>query len=408
MARPSADEFGDSLAQTVAPAASPAPAAPVQTNLQRVLQEQADRDTALKAAAAADPLLNKAAKPTAPAGYEYQWIGATLGGSWQLYKLPVNASTGGGAPAGPSGTTTTTGSTGPTGPTAAEVAQRQNIFDQVSALFKSYGVIKDNDPASDALLKTIKDLATSGAGSDTISLALQQSDAYKARFAGNTTRLAAGLNVLSPAEYIATENAYDQILRAAGVPAQFYQGTDEKAKLIGADVSATELSKRVDLAQKAIANADPFYAEQLKNYYGLSTGDMVAHVLDPKAAMPLLEKQTSAAEIGAAAARQGLGISARTAENLFGSNISTAQAEQGFRAVAQNLTPMQNLAQIYGGDAGAQGQNLVASTFGTAGAAYAEQQIKALTQKEIGSFSGSAGVDKNSLGANAAGAGGAL
>jgi hypothetical protein len=59
---------------------------------------------------------------------------------------------------------------------------------------------------------------------------------------------------------------------------------------------------------------------------------------------------------------------------------------------------MQKLAAMYGGDAAVQGQNLVASTFGTAGSAYAEQQIKALTTRETSAFGGSAGAGKGSLG----------
>jgi hypothetical protein len=292
---------------------------------------------------------------------------------------------------------------------ADTLSARQNVFDQVSSLFESYGVLK-KDPitgkynaTSQALYNTIKSLAMSGAGADTVSLGLQQSQAYKDRFAGNEARKAAGLNVLSPAEYIATENAYDQVLRAAGVPAQFYNDPSEKATLIGADVSPSELSTRVDLAKKSIQNADPFYTQQLQNYYGLSQGDMIAHVLDPKAAVPLIEKQVSSATVGAEAARQGLAIAGTTAEQLAAIGVTQAQAQQGFTNIAMTQPEEQRLASIYNQDAGAQGAKLTAATFGTAGGAQAQLDINRLKQQEVSTFSGSAGAAKGSLGTDQSG-----
>ena len=301
------------------------------------------------------------------------------------------------------GTTATIGTATANTQTAAQTADRQNIFDQVTGLFTTYGILKAGDPASDALMKTIKDLAMSGAGSDTISLQLQQSDAYKARFAGNETRKAAGLNVLSPAEYIATENAYDQVLHAAGVPTGFYTSSEEKAKLIGADVSAAELQTRVDLASKSIQNADPYYTEQLKGYYGLSQGDMIAHVLDPSIAAPLIQQQVNTATIGAAAARNATNINLTTAQQLAGMGITQAQAEQGFGSIANQLPAMQEIASRYQGygEAGNAGQQLQAATFnapiGGETPAQAEARLKRLQAQEVSTFSGSSGAGKGTL-----------
>ena len=344
---------------------------------------------------AAEPLTNKSVTPQAPAGTTAVWIGGTTTGSWKFQtntpQGPVGGGGGGGQPTGPT-------LSAPTGPSATDMASRQNVFDQVQALFTTYGIIKAGDPASDALLATIKNLAMSGAGADTISLQLQQSDAYKARFAGNETRRAAGLNVLSPAEYIATENAYDQILRASGVPTGFYNSSAEKAKLIGADVSASELQSRVDLAAKSISGADPFYTQQLKNLYGLSQGDMIAHVLDPAAAMPLLQQQTQSTTIAAAAARNATNVNLSTAEQLAGMGVTQAQAEQGFGNIASQLPGMQAIASRYQGygDAGTVGTGLQAATFGApiAGetAAQAETRLKRLQTQETSIFGGSAGA----------------
>ena len=379
---------------TPAPApVTPASIAAAQAAVAATEKIAAKTETA--AVRAAEPLTNKSVTPQAPAGTTAVWIGGTTTGSWKFQtntpQGPVGGGGGGGQPTGPT-------LSAPTGPSATDMASRQNVFDQVQALFTTYGIIKAGDPASDALLATIKNLAMSGAGADTISLQLQQSDAYKARFAGNETRRAAGLNVLSPAEYIATENAYDQILRASGVPTGFYNSSAEKAKLIGADVSASELQSRVDLAAKSISGADPFYTQQLKNLYGLSQGDMIAHVLDPAAAMPLLQQQTQSTTIAAAAARNATNVNLSTAQQLAGMGVTQAQAEQGFGNIASQLPGMQAIASRYQGygDAGTVGTGLQAATFGApiAGetAAQAETRLKRLQTQETSTFGGSAGA----------------
>jgi len=227
--------------------------------------------------------------------------------------------------------------------------------------------------------------------------------AWNTRFAGNVGRLAAGLNPLSPAEYIATENGYAQVLNAAGVPAGFYDTADAKAKLISGDISVTELQSRVDTAAKSISNQDPFYSNTLQSYYGLTPGQMIAHALDPATALPLLQRQQSASTFGAAASRQDLGVDVNTAQQYAALGITQGQAEQGFQNISQNLPAEQQIASIYGGantqfgSANQQLGNLTSATFGGPDSGEAAAELKKLNQQEINAFSGSAGVDKNSL-----------
>jgi hypothetical protein len=289
------------------------------------------------------------------------------------------------------------------GTDTANQAARTNIFDAAKTQMKTWGLYKEGDKASDALLKQLQDLATSGAGADTISLALQQSDAYKARFIGNATRQANGMSVLSPAQYIQWENDLQSVLQAAGVPKGFYAGTDEMAKLIGANVNYQVLQNRVDLAAKSIADTDPFYTQQLQNLYGVSQGDMIAHVLDPSVAMPLLQKQVAATTVAAEAARQGTNINLSTAEQLAGQGVTQAQAQQGFQAIAAQEPAIQALASRYAGygAAGDQGAALQTAIFGAPGTqtqAQAEAQLKRLQTQEASTFGGSAGAGKGSLG----------
>jgi hypothetical protein len=287
---------------------------------------------------------------------------------------------------------------------AATTTTRQNAFDLLTQQFTTYGVLKKDssgnyDTASQGLLNTVKSLIMGGAGSDTASLALQASDAYKARFSGNTARAAAGLSVLSPADYIATENSYDAVLKQAGFPAG-YANQAKFAQFIGNDMSATELTDRVNVAAKSIANTDPFYAQTLQNYYGLSAGDMIAHTLDPQATLPLLQRQQGSADFGAAAAREGINVNAQDAQNYQALGVTQAQAEQGFQNIGTQMPVDQKLAQIYGGQFGtpANQQGLLESaTFGGTNAAQAQIQLQKLQKQEENAFSGSAGVAKGSL-----------
>lgn len=233
--------------------------------------------------------------------------------------------------------------------------------------------------------------------------------AWNARFPGNAQRIANKQNPLSPAEYIATENSYRNILNAAGLPKGFYDSREQMGNLIANQIAPTELQDRITTAAKSIANQDPFYTNTLQQYYGLSPSDMIAHALDPNTALPLLQRQAAAATFGAAGARQGISVDQATANQYAALGVTQQQAEQGFTSIGTALPTEQKLASIYGGagtqfgTAGEQQANLTAATFGGAGAAQAELQLKKLQQQEVSAFSGSSGVDKNSLGVTTTG-----
>jgi hypothetical protein len=301
----------------------------------------------------------------------------------------------------------TTGAVTPT-LTAAQQAGQVNAITALTATFNAMGLGGD-------IANAITDMVQKGYTTDTIMMIAQDPTskdpvalAFQKRFPANADRIKAGLAPLSPADYMLNEKAYRAAMQQAGLPKGFYDSQQDFTKFIANDVSPSELQSRINTAADAIANADPFYTSSLKAMYGLTTGDMIAHALDPQAALPLLQKQAEALKIGTAAARQGWGISATGAENLYTQGVTAAQAAQGFKTVAGMQTDQQRLAEIWGGDAAAQGQNLVAATFGTAGAAYADQQIKALQQKEINAFTGGSGVAKGSLGVSTEQTGGNL
>lgn len=200
----------------------------------------------------------------------------------------------------------------------------------------------------DTLAPKIFDYVQQGYGADTISLLLQDTKEYQQRFAGNAQRLKAGLSVLTPAEYLATENAYRQLLESNGMPKGFYDSHDDFVNWIGADVSPTEIKDRVDLAVQATTQANPAYKQALNQMYGINDQDLAAYFLDRTRAEPILKKQAAAAAIGAAALRRGFSADRTSDENLATYGITGTQAEQGYASIADSFSAMLGLAGRYG------------------------------------------------------------
>jgi len=197
-----------------------------------------------------------------------------------------------------------------------------------------------------SLAGTIMQYLRKGYSTDRVALELQDTPAYKQRFAGNEARLKAGLPVLSPAEYLSTEDSYRQIMANAGVPKGFYDSPSDFAGFIGQGVSPTEVQSRVTAATDLINKNRPEDLAYFKKFY--TTGDMIAYALDPNKAAPLVGKAFQAASIGGSAAAQGIGIDRNTAETLAGAGIDANTASQGFSQIKSDAPTASVLSSIYG------------------------------------------------------------
>ena len=199
------------------------------------------------------------------------------------------------------------------------LAERQSITEIMTARFKSYGL--------ESLATTIRDLAINDANEDTITLALQETEAYKTRFSANETRKKNGLTALTPGAYLSAEDSYRQTLRAYGLT-QF--DNDQSVKqFIENDTSPAELSARVQTAVDRLKNADPTIMKTLKDYYKLGDTDILGYVLDTKNQLPDILRKVSTAEIGTAATHQGLKSSLESANALAQQGITQEQAQAG-------------------------------------------------------------------------------
>lgn len=264
---------------------------------------------------------------------------------------------------------------------------QQSIYDVINNQLETWGI---GDLGS-----TVYSLLTQGLSQDAILVQLENSDAFKKRFAGNQARIKNGFAVLSPADYIATEQAYDQVLQQYGINGTF-STRDNFAKWIGNNVSATELQTRAQEGSNLVQSSDPTARNLLSQWYGIGHSDILATFLDPTQAQSALDKKIFSANVGAAMQRYGLGANQSSAEGLFGT-VTQDQALSGLQQAGSTFQRTQALAQRYGANYSAQ-DAINQYVLGQNNPAVLQQQ---LAQKEEAQFSrgsgfGSAGAGVSS------------
>jgi hypothetical protein len=270
--------------------------------------------------------------------------------------------------------------------TTADRDKKANALASLTSRFSQYGL--------ESLIPKIRELVISGATEATISLELAETEEYKKRFKANADRLKKGLSVLDPGTYIGMEDSYRQALRAYGL--KQFDTDDYVSQFISNDISANELSNRIVTAVQRVQNADPAITKQLKDFYNIGQNDLVAYVLDPNQQFQRIERQVQAAEIGVAAARQGINTGVQVAEQLAAQGVTQAEAQKGYATIADILPDAKKLSDIYGttlegydlGQAEQEVFNQLAS---------AQRRRQKLSAREIAQFSGQSGLSTKAL-----------
>lgn len=267
-----------------------------------------------------------------------------------------------------------------------EKIRKENALASLTSTFTKYNL--------QSLIPKIKELVINGATESTITLELAETPEYKQRFKANQERLKKNLAVLDPGTYIGMEDSYRQALRAYGL--KQFDTDDYVSQFIANDISANELSNRIVTAVQRVQNADPAITKQLRDFYNIGQNDLVAYVLDPNQQFQKIERQVQAAEIGVAAARQGITAGVQVAEQLAAQGVSQAEAQKGYATIADILPDATRLSDIYGttlegydlGQAEQEVFNQLAS---------AQRRRQKLTQREVAAFGGSSGTNRTSL-----------
>lgn len=199
---------------------------------------------------------------------------------------------------------------------------------------------------------------------------LWEQPAFKRRFKVIFDRRAKGLPAISPAEVLDYEARARQLFQSAGLPPGFYDSPDDFYNFMVNDVSLTELNARVELARTSLYSVDTTTRAEMKRLYGLSDGQEVAYILDPKSALPLLQNQFISAQTAGASVRSGYGqLTLTEAESLTSLGVDPSKAASGFGALVQSkqlfgalpgfesaesdITRSEQLSAAFGGDAAA-------------------------------------------------------
>ena len=264
----------------------------------------------------------------------------------------------------------------------------RDAYAALKSLFNGYGL--------GSLAPKIYEYAKQGYGADTISLLLQDTPEYKERFAANQDRIKKGLPVLSPAEYLATEQSYRQIMQDAGLPKGFYDNVADFRQFISNDTSPTEIKGRVDLAVGNTTQAPAWVTNALQQMYGVDKSYITAYFLDQSKALPLLQKQAQAAQFGAEALKRGLTLDKGDLEDFVTAGLNLGAVSSGFQAVAEALPNIQAIAARYGEtiDQHELEQDLVGGFTSSTG----DTKRKRLASQERALFSGTGGASSQGLG----------
>jgi hypothetical protein len=305
--------------------------------------------------------------------------------------------------------TTGGGATTVEDPAAAELrrqaeADRKSAYAILDDAFKGYGL--------ETLSPVIRSLMEQGVSTDEAALELRKTQAYKTRFIGNEGRIAKGLAVYSPAEYLQAEQTYRDVLAQNGLEA--LAGTETYSKLISGAVSPVEMQDRIVNVFNKIDNADSALKEQLGNYFStygvgdpaLQRTQIASALLVGATSAQELERSLQKSQLRAAATTAGLGVlgepevtdlqkqlEAAKTYDVYG----TAKKAFGELATVQPLTT--KLSQIYNEDTAGLQQELQQEAF----FGLASQRRKNLQQKEQAAFSGQSGISTVSLAQQASG-----
>lgn len=270
-----------------------------------------------------------------------------------------------------------------------------DAYSLLESTFKEYGL--------EELVPEIKRFMEEGLGSNQAAVELRKTTAYINRFRGNETRRAAGLNVMSEAAYLQLEDAYNETLRAYGL--QGYFGVDRKvsqakmAELIGNDINAPEFKERIDTVVTRVNNSDPNIKATLKTFYNIQDDDLIKYFLNPKENLPKLQEKVLSAEIGSEAIKQNLLTDVGSATALAQLGITKAQAREGYQGISEVLPTTTKLGQIYNEEGISYTQATAEQeVFGQLESAK-RKRLK-LAEKEVGTFSGAAGLARGALSSN--------
>lgn len=223
----------------------------------------------------------------------------------------------------------------------------QGAFQMFAGILASWGI-----PMGADIESLIRAAMTDGYTPDDMELLIpdiQSTKTWQARFPGWSSRVSNGYNQISVGEYLALESSYHRILQSAGLPSGFYDDPADFGNWIANNVSPDELNSRVSDAMNLVRQVDPTARSLLTQFYGVGAGDLAAYFLDPKRALPTLDRQYKAVNVAGWAVRNGLTLAdAKHYEDLVDKGVTPEQAAQGFGIAGQFSRVLGELGNVHG------------------------------------------------------------
>lgn len=227
----------------------------------------------------------------------------------------------------------------PPAPNAGDALARQSARDAVTAVLQRYGLSQLNDWAwsriqqnasPQQIINELYDPSTEGG---------QVFAQRFPEFEQLRQRQNAGEQVYVPSveEVLQLRNQYQEIMRSAGLPPQFYDQPSDFTGFIVNQRSPQEVAELVNEGFRRVTQAPVEVRDAMRDLYGVDgDGALAALFLDPTRAAPELLSMARTAEVEGTANRYGMGLGLQRAERVASLELSRQEVDQGF-ATLDNL-----------------------------------------------------------------------
>ena len=236
---------------------------------------------------------------------------------------------------------------------------------------------------------------------------IRASVVYKQNFPAMAALNAAGMGI-NEATYLARENTDLATMKQYGLTPGIFDTKEYLGKLMVNRVTNVDLVNRLNAAQDTVLSYDPSIKKYAQDTFGIGAGDLMAWALDPTKALPAIQQQAKAMQIGGAAIQAGFAGAGANKEltqeqsgALAAQGVTQAQAQQGFT----NLGQMGQYAQALPGtdvSGSLTNQQMIDAQFqSNAAAVQALQKVKGTRTAEFQAGGGVAATAAGVVGAGA-------
>lgn len=255
----------------------------------------------------------------------------------------------------------------------------------------------------DGLADWIMQNIVEGTDVTTVYLNLRKTEEYKKRFPAMEElqrQAAAGGRGYNESDYINIENAYRETLSQSGLPPEMWDSADDYANLMKAQVSPTEVQRRVDAAKQAVMSTDPATRASLQRLYGIGTTDLMGYALVPDRGSEYIQRMATTAIMAGMGADAGLGtgLGAAQWERYAGEAI---QSNTGYGEIRGQIASAKTLAQEQSRLTGIEGQPEFTDTDALDVAVLKDVQkglaSEQRAKRERARFAGSSGISGGTL-----------